>query len=76
MQQIQPQLGLVTNPTLVNQHLGWRQLVTPLIARHPKVVPYPPYLMWYNIVPPFVPMDLNMYFMDYFKINRFDPLIS
>jgi hypothetical protein len=32
MQQIQPQLGLVTNPTLVSQHLGWRQPVTPLIA--------------------------------------------
>jgi hypothetical protein len=66
MQQIQPQLGLVTNPTLVSQHLGWRQLVTPLIARQPKVVAYPPYLMWYNIVPPFVPMDPNMYSMDYF----------
>jgi hypothetical protein len=30
--QIQSQLGLVTHPTLDNQHLGWQQLVTPLIA--------------------------------------------
>ncbi len=31
--------------------------------------------MWYNIVPSFVPMDLNMYFMYYSGIKGLDPLI-
>jgi hypothetical protein len=31
--------------------------------------------MWYNIVPPFIPMDPNMYFMYYFIIRGLDPLI-
>jgi hypothetical protein len=70
VQQIQPQLSLVTNPTLVNQHLGRQQLITPLIVRHPKIVPYPPYLMWYNTIPPFVPMAPNMYYMYYFRIKK------
>jgi len=58
--QIQP--GLVTNLTLVNQHLGWPQLVTPWIAWQPINVPY---LMWYNTIPSFVLMDPNMYSMYY-----------
>ncbi len=69
--QIQSQPNLVIHPTTVNQHLGWQQLITPLIARNPKVVPY---AMWYNILT-FIPMDPNMYFMYYFRIKRFDPLI-
>jgi hypothetical protein len=40
VQQIRPRLSLVTNPILVNQHLGWPQLVTPLVAWQPKIVPY------------------------------------
>jgi hypothetical protein len=49
VQQTQTQLSLVTNPIPVNQHLGWPQLVTPLIVGQPRTMPY---LMWYNIVPP------------------------
>ncbi len=41
----------------------------------PIVVPYPPYPMWYNIIPPFVPMDPNMYSMYYSRIKGLDPLI-
>ncbi len=44
-----------------------------MIARQPKVVPYP---MWYNTVPPFIPMDPNMYSMYYSIIKGLDPLIS
>jgi hypothetical protein len=32
--------------------------------------------MWYNIIPPFVPMDLHLYSMYYFGINGLGPLIS
>ncbi len=32
--------------------------------------------MWYNIIPSFVPMDVTIYPMYYFKIKRYDPLIS
>jgi len=60
MQQLWPQPGLVNSSTPISQQLGWQQPITPLIARQPKVVPYPPYPIWYNILPSFVPMDLNM----------------
>jgi hypothetical protein len=39
-------------------------------------VPYPPYPMWYNTIPPFVPMDPNLYFMYNSGINVLDVLIS
>jgi hypothetical protein len=32
--------------------------------------------MWYNTIPPFIPMDPNMYLMYYFRIKGPDPLIS
>jgi hypothetical protein len=32
--------------------------------------------MWYNRLPPFVPMDPNMYFMYYYGIKGPNPLIS
>ncbi len=69
-QQIWP--SLVTNPISISQHLGRLQLVTPLIARQPRIVLCP---MWYNIIPSFVPMDLNIYSMYYSKIKGLDPLI-
>ncbi len=72
VQQIRPQPNLVTSPISIRQHLGWLQLVTPLIARQPRIVPCP---MWYNIIPSFVPMDLNMYSMYYSRIKELDPLI-
>jgi len=36
---------------------------------------YPPYPMWYNTIPPYVPMDFNMYFMYYSRIKGLDLLI-
>jgi hypothetical protein len=60
MQQFRLEPGLVNSSTPISQHLGWQQPVTPLIARQPKVLPYPPYPIWYNILPYFVHMDFNM----------------
>jgi hypothetical protein len=34
VRQIQSQLDLVTHPTPNSQHLGWQQLVTPLIQNN------------------------------------------
>jgi hypothetical protein len=31
--------------------------------------------MWYNTIPPFIPMDLNMYSMYYSRIKGPNPLI-
>jgi len=31
--------------------------------------------MWYNTIPPFIPMDPNMYSMYYSGIKGLDPLI-
>ncbi len=68
--QIRSQLDLATHPTPDSQHLGWQQLVTPLIVGQLKVVPYPPYPTWYSVIPPFIPMDSNMYSMYYSRIKR------
>ncbi len=72
VQQIRPRPSLVTNPIPISQHLGWLQLVTPLIARQPTTVSCP---MCYNIIPSFAPMDLNMYSMYYLRIKGPNPLI-
>jgi len=45
------------------------------VARQLRVIPYSPYLMWYNTVSSFVPMDLNMYSMYYSRIKGHEPLI-
>ncbi len=73
IQQSQIQLSLVTNPIPVNQHVGWLQPITPLIAMQPRTISYP---TWYNSVPSFVLMDPNMYSMHYSKIKGPNPLIS
>jgi hypothetical protein len=75
MPQIRSQSSLVTHPTPISQHLGWQQRVTLLISRQTKDVLYPPYPMWYNTLPPFVPMDPNMYSMYYSRIKGPHPLI-
>jgi hypothetical protein len=31
--------------------------------------------MWYNTLPSFIPMDLNMFFLYYSRIKGLDPLI-
>jgi hypothetical protein len=71
IQQTQTQPNLVTNPILINQHLGWSELVTPLITWQLRIVSY---MMWYNTIPSFVPMDPNMYSMYYLGIKGLDPL--
>lgn len=73
VQQIQPQLSLVTNLTPINQHLGWPQPVTLIVVRQPRIVLY---MMWYNTIRFFVPMDSNMHSMYYLGIKEPDPLIS
>jgi hypothetical protein len=62
----------VIHPTPVSQNPGWQQHFTPFITGKPRVIPYP---MWYDTVPPFIPMDLNMYSMYYSGIKIHDPLI-
>jgi hypothetical protein len=39
-------------------------------------MPYPPHPMWYNTIPPFIPMDRDMYSMDNSGIKEPNPLIS
>jgi len=71
VQQTQIQPSLVTNLISISQYLSWLQLITPLIAKQPKIVLY---LMWYNIVPYFVPMDPKMFSMYYSRIKGPNPL--
>jgi len=71
VQQTHTQPSLVTNRILVSQHSDWLQLVTPLIARQPKIILYH---MWYNTITSFVLMDFNMYSMYYSRIKGLNPL--
>jgi hypothetical protein len=43
-----------------------------LIARQPKIILY---MMWYNTIPSFLLMDLNMYSMYDLGFKGLDPLI-
>jgi hypothetical protein len=46
---------------LVNYQTTWSQLVTPIIPSKTNVLPTLTYAMWYNVIPPFVRLDPNLY---------------
>ncbi len=54
---------------MVSQRLGSPQLITPLIAGQPRIVPY---LMWYNSIPFFYLWNLICTLL---RIKGLDPLI-
>jgi hypothetical protein len=39
------------------------------------MLPISTYLMWYNVIPPFVPLDLSLYATYPIRIKGFNPLI-
>jgi hypothetical protein len=46
---------------LVNFQTTWSQHVTPIVLRKTSMLPTSTYPMWYNVIPPFVPLDLSLY---------------
>jgi hypothetical protein len=43
---------------LVNHQTTWSQPITPIIPGKTSMLPTSTYPMWYNIIPPFVPLIL------------------
>jgi hypothetical protein len=54
-----------TNPSinytivLVNYQTTWSQPITPIVPSKISMLPTSLYPMWYNVIPPFVPLDPN-----------------
>ncbi len=46
---------------LVNYQTTWSQLVIPIIPGQTNMLPMSTYPMWYNVISPFVPLELNLY---------------
>ena len=45
----------------VNYHTIWSQLVTPIVPSKTNMLLISTYPMWYNVIPPFVPLDPSLY---------------
>jgi hypothetical protein len=46
----------------VNYQTTWSQLVTPIVqGSKTNMLPTSTYPIWYNVIPPFVPLNLNLY---------------
>ncbi len=45
----------------VNYHIVWLQLVTPIVLNITNMLLTSTYPMWYNVIPPFVPLDPSLY---------------
>ncbi len=46
---------------LVNYQITWSQPVTPIVPSKTSMLPISTYPMWYNVIPPFVPLDPSLY---------------
>ncbi len=58
-QAMNPSIGHTT--ILVNYQTTWSQLVTPIVPGKTNTLTTSRYLMWYNVIPPFVLLDPNLY---------------
>jgi hypothetical protein len=54
-----PSIGHTT--ILVNYQITWSQLVTPIALGKTNMLPTSTYPMWYNVIPPFMPLDPSLY---------------
>jgi hypothetical protein len=46
---------------LINYQTTWSQPITPIVPGKTSMLPIAIYPMWYNVIPPFVPLDLSLY---------------
>jgi hypothetical protein len=44
----------------INYHTTWSQLVTPIVLSKINMLPTSTYPMWYNVIPPFVPLNPSL----------------
>jgi hypothetical protein len=45
----------------VNYQTTWSQPVTPIVPYKTGMLPTSTYPMWYDVIPPFVPLDPSLY---------------
>ncbi len=59
IQAMNPSIGHIA--IHVNYQTIWSQLVTPIVLGKTNMLPTSTYPMWYNVIPPFVPLDPSLY---------------
>jgi hypothetical protein len=58
-QTMNPNTGYMTMP--INYQTTWSQPVIPIVLAKISMLPISTYLMWYNVTPPFVPLNPSLY---------------
>jgi len=58
-QAMNPSIGRMV--VLVNYKTTWSQLATLIVPGNTSMLPTSTYQMWYNVIPPFVPLDFCLY---------------
>jgi hypothetical protein len=53
--------GIGHRVILINYQTTWSQPVTPIVLGKTSMLLISTYLMWYNVIPPFVPLVPNLY---------------
>jgi hypothetical protein len=59
IQAMNPSIGHTVIP--INYKKTWSQPVTPIVPSKTNMLPTSTYPMWYNVIPPFVPLDPSLY---------------
>jgi hypothetical protein len=55
------QLVTMNEVILITQPTNWQQTITPIVPSHANNVSFPSYPMWYNVIPPYLFLDSNLY---------------
>jgi hypothetical protein len=58
-QAMNPNIGHMA--ILVNDQTTWSQRVTPIVPNKSNMLLTSTYPIWYNVIPPFVPLILSLY---------------
>jgi hypothetical protein len=58
-QTMNPNTGYMTMP--INYQTTWSQPVIPIVLAKISMLPISTYPMWYNVIPPFVPLNPSLY---------------
>jgi hypothetical protein len=73
IQAMNPNIGHTIVP--INYQTTWSQLVIPIVLTKTSMLPISTYPMWYNVIPPFVPLNPSLYPGYQTRAKGFDPLI-
>jgi len=72
-QAMNPSIGCTV--ILINYHTTWSQPITPIASGKTILLPISTYPMWYNVIPPFMPLNINLYPTYLTKTKGLDSLI-